>query len=309
MATTSTQSDKEDGTCHQRGDGNRQNCQRLPTPIQQLSHSQVSILNSHLTKGSANMEQKLVCPPTYEMEKRSIKIVMLHAYLITTIIEGCFAYINEYAAYEWDSDDGGEFYVGIKATLDVYGFGLEPGQMSGARFFIYNEVRGQITGLQVGWHVYPDLYHDSQTHFFTRWIDTTRGDWNVYCGLNGGGLKYVGYFPRSVIPALGDRPVNISLGGFVGHDNAQEPPPMGSGCVPFESAASFADVRRQGPLPRRRPAAQHAGELLQAVPYLQFPVLLRRPNQLQIINSDPIEFSSFPFQNKRRWVFKVAPYE
>uniref|UniRef100_A0A0E0LJD7 Neprosin PEP catalytic domain-containing protein n=1 Tax=Oryza punctata TaxID=4537 RepID=A0A0E0LJD7_ORYPU len=73
--------------------------------------------------------------------------------------------------------------------------------------------------------------------------DTTRGDWNVYCGFNGDGMNYVGYFPRSVIPTLGDRPVNISFGGFIGHEDTQQPPPMGSGYIPFENAASFRNLQ------------------------------------------------------------------
>ncbi|EMS50173.1 hypothetical protein TRIUR3_33377 [Triticum urartu] len=69
------------------------------------------------------------------------------------------------------------------------------------------------------------------------------GDWHIHYGLNGG-IKPVGYFPKSLIRGLINRKVEISFGGYVSHQKPQPSPPMGSGYAPASgNAASFDNIK------------------------------------------------------------------
>lgn len=50
----------------------------------------------------------------------------------------------------------GNNYIGVEATLDVYGFNLDSDQLSQAGVWVVNRGDGQpssFTGFQAGWHV------------------------------------------------------------------------------------------------------------------------------------------------------------
>lgn len=56
----------------------------------------------------------------------------------------------------WTPRGGAENYYGIEATIDVYGFNLQPGQLSAAGIWILNKGDGKpssASGFQVGWSV------------------------------------------------------------------------------------------------------------------------------------------------------------
>jgi hypothetical protein len=73
--------------------------------------------------------------------------------------------------------------------------------------------------------------------------DKTSGDWNVYYGLNSSPKK-VGYFPKSLLPAMIDKPVQLRLGGYVSHEKPTPSPPMGNGNAPSSgSAASVSSIK------------------------------------------------------------------
>uniref|UniRef100_A0ACD5ZM69 Uncharacterized protein n=1 Tax=Avena sativa TaxID=4498 RepID=A0ACD5ZM69_AVESA len=73
--------------------------------------------------------------------------------------------------------------------------------------------------------------------------EKSSGDWYVHFGVNGD-PKQVGYFPKSLIPGLIDKPIVIS---FVGYATTYKPlpsPPMGSGYVSTSgNAASFTNLK------------------------------------------------------------------
>lgn len=73
--------------------------------------------------------------------------------------------------------------------------------------------------------------------------DKSTGDWHVHYGLNGA-PKPVGYFPKSLLPGLIDKPVEISFCGLVYHRKPQPSPPMGNGNAPSSgAAASFSGLK------------------------------------------------------------------
>ncbi|KAL6624338.1 hypothetical protein ACP70R_031659 [Stipagrostis hirtigluma subsp. patula] len=170
----------------------------------------------------------------------------------------------------------GTSYYGVEATIDVYGLTLESDQLSQAGVWIVNRGDGQPTsfyGFQAGWQIWPAVYKDSHTHFFTSWIsggpdkdclnmncpgfqktssnivpgdvispvsdtngskqcitirlfkDKPTGDWHVHYGFNGA-PKPVGYVPKSLLPGMIDKQVEINFGGLAFHRKPQPSPPM-----------------------------------------------------------------------------------
>jgi hypothetical protein len=62
---------------------------------------------------------------------------------------------GQYSTHTW-IPGGGNDYCGVEATIDVYGFNLQPGQISAAVIWIINRGDGQessLSGIQLGWHV------------------------------------------------------------------------------------------------------------------------------------------------------------
>ncbi|WVZ73612.1 hypothetical protein U9M48_021898 [Paspalum notatum var. saurae] len=155
------------------------------------------------------------------MERGSVLVVMLCALLANGIVRDCVAsYIGEgknwtilspldidrpqksslsgesasvqaakdsmsdwqwqYASHTWNTGLGGSYY-GAEVTSDVYGFGLRLTQASGSVIAIHSTTGGQTTGIIVGWHVFPSLYQDSNTHFFTYWISGGSHCFNTLC--------------------------------------------------------------------------------------------------------------------------------
>ena len=76
------------------------------------------------------------------------------------------------------------------------------------------------------------------------WLqDKSSGDWQVHYGLNGS-PKPVGYFPKSLIPAMIDSPVLLRFGGYAARSKPSPSPPMGNGHVPLSGpAASVSNLK------------------------------------------------------------------
>ncbi|XP_040385793.1 uncharacterized protein LOC102700295 [Oryza brachyantha] len=78
-------------------------------------------------------------------------------------------------------------YFGFVTTMDVYGFQINNGQRIVSSIWIVN--RGGNDGdekneIMIGWQVFPQMYGDSNTHFFTHWTrDSTRttGCYDMKC--------------------------------------------------------------------------------------------------------------------------------
>ncbi|XP_044431144.1 uncharacterized protein [Triticum aestivum] len=69
------------------------------------------------------------------------------------------------------------------------------------------------------------------------------GDWHIHFGAKGD-RKPVGYFPKSLIPGLVDKPLEITFGGYVNHKKPRHSPPTGSGYISTSgNAASFSNLK------------------------------------------------------------------
>ncbi|KAM0875631.1 hypothetical protein ACQ4PT_036675 [Festuca glaucescens] len=122
------------------------------------------------------------------MEKAYQHIAVCCMFIIASVtIGGCFPDITQFAIHSWNPSLDGKHYCGLEATVDVYGYNLEPQQQSLAAIWIYiigERGKSSITGFSVGWHVYPELYNDSETHFVTTWAGNgspPNGCYNMQC--------------------------------------------------------------------------------------------------------------------------------
>ncbi|KAM0853021.1 hypothetical protein ACQ4PT_051369 [Festuca glaucescens] len=95
--------------------------------------------------------------------------------------------ITYYSTHTWLPGGGDVYYYGLEATLDVYGFDLQHGQASAAAIWIVNRGDGHpssLSAIQFGWHIFPWLYKDSHTHFYTAWMSggtSGKGCMNMNC--------------------------------------------------------------------------------------------------------------------------------
>jgi hypothetical protein len=73
--------------------------------------------------------------------------------------------------------------------------------------------------------------------------DKSSGDWHAYYGVNSS-PKLVGYFPKSLLPGMIDKPVQLRFGGYVSHEKPTPSPPMGNGNTPSSGlAASVSNIK------------------------------------------------------------------
>uniref|UniRef100_A0ACD5TYL5 Uncharacterized protein n=1 Tax=Avena sativa TaxID=4498 RepID=A0ACD5TYL5_AVESA len=165
----------------------------------------------------------------------------------------------------------GNAFYGAEATFDVYNFNLQPGQISMASIWIID--RASLNGIQAGWHsghrkgctnmLCPGFHKtsssispvdvirsDSHVHGKKLYMrlrvfkEKSSGDWHVHLYGAKGDSRPVGYFPKSLVPGLIDKNVEISFGGYVSHEKQQPSPPMGSGYVQASGyAASFTSLK------------------------------------------------------------------
>ncbi|KAL6641461.1 hypothetical protein ACP70R_019642 [Stipagrostis hirtigluma subsp. patula] len=85
-----------------------------------------------------------------------------------------------FAAHNTELSENG--FYGVVATMDVYGYTLNGGQMSTAAIWISNDDgdwKQNLDAITVGWTVFPSHFKDSHTHFFTHW--TRDADRNTGC--------------------------------------------------------------------------------------------------------------------------------
>ncbi|KAF8658838.1 hypothetical protein HU200_059331 [Digitaria exilis] len=65
-------------------------------------------------------------------------------------------------------------YYGFIGTMDVYGLQLKPGQGSAAAVWVVDDGDGTLSSkknIMIGWDVFPEVYGDSRTYFYTKWTN------------------------------------------------------------------------------------------------------------------------------------------
>uniref|UniRef100_A0ACD5TXK1 Uncharacterized protein n=1 Tax=Avena sativa TaxID=4498 RepID=A0ACD5TXK1_AVESA len=126
--------------------------------------------------------------------------------------------ITYYSSHTWLPGGGGVNYYGVEATLDVYNFDLEHGQASAAAIWIVNRGDGHpssLCAIQFGWHIFPWLYKDSHTHFYTAWMSggaSGKGCMNMNCpGFHNSSSIIAPGHVISPVSHVGDQKSNITL--------------------------------------------------------------------------------------------------
>uniref|UniRef100_A0A0E0C1X8 Neprosin PEP catalytic domain-containing protein n=1 Tax=Oryza meridionalis TaxID=40149 RepID=A0A0E0C1X8_9ORYZ len=177
-----------------------------------------------------------------------------------------------------------ENYYGLRATMDVYGHELKPGQLSGGALWVSHfgddGKLSSYNAVGAGWHIDPERYGDSRPHFYTSWtvlneqtvlrlhqvlasidpvsddkslqsitvevlLDMTSGDWWVYYGFNSVPTG-VGSYPKSLFTNMAEKANAIAFGGYVVTRRALPTPPMGSGSHPHTNKSRAASLTNLG---------------------------------------------------------------
>ncbi|KAL6905335.1 hypothetical protein ACP4OV_002936 [Aristida adscensionis] len=94
---------------------------------------------------------------------------------------------KKFFAVHLTKDGDSDGYYGLSATMDVYGYNLQGGQLTTAAVWISNlegNWQQDLDSISVGWIVSPSHFNDSNTHLFTQWTrdaDRTTGCANTDC--------------------------------------------------------------------------------------------------------------------------------
>ncbi|KAF0920436.1 hypothetical protein E2562_035149 [Oryza meyeriana var. granulata] len=96
------------------------------------------------------------------------------------------ANVSHFAAHQSTGGPNDNYY-GLRATMDVYGHDLKPGQQSGTGLSLSHFGDGKLSSyndVTVGWHIDPERYGDSHPHLYTSWTRDgyeTTGCYNMDC--------------------------------------------------------------------------------------------------------------------------------
>ncbi|KAL6660885.1 hypothetical protein ACP70R_000269 [Stipagrostis hirtigluma subsp. patula] len=72
--------------------------------------------------------------------------------------------------------------------------------------------------------------------------EKSSGNWWVYCGLNNDTPTAIGYYPANLFTSLATKADEIAFGGEASAKRSLPTPPMGSGFLPSENAASISNL-------------------------------------------------------------------
>ncbi|GAU44504.1 hypothetical protein TSUD_122740 [Trifolium subterraneum] len=119
-------------------------------------------------------------------------------------------------------DDDGLY--GVSGTVTVYNPAhVELRQFSSAAIWIRHGPVQNSNLIIVGWHVFPDMYHDSETHLFVFWTDPNTTNWLVSINQTN-----IGYFPASLFNNM-SYVDQVAWMRITANTMGTASPPMGSG--------------------------------------------------------------------------------
>ncbi|XP_058744753.1 protein neprosin-like isoform X1 [Vicia villosa] len=147
--------------------------------------------------------QKDKCPIGTVPIKRTTKdsLISEKSYFTNSLFDHIHG--NHYAEVYSDAERSDSF-VGVYGTSSVYNVNVQNGQSSSAVMYIRNGP-DSTNYIGMGWHVAPELYNDSATHFYVVWTTDNfknKGCFNLQCS---------GFVQTSRKNYLGGRFVNTSV--------------------------------------------------------------------------------------------------
>ncbi|KOM47037.1 hypothetical protein LR48_Vigan07g074100 [Vigna angularis] len=122
-------------------------------------------------------------------------------------------------------------YYKVSAINSVYNPKMtEKNQLSSSHVWVENGPIESVNKISAGWHVYPELYGDTKTHFYAAWTKDNfkkTGCHNLQCP----GEINIGYYPAALFSNLGSAAM-VGWGGRTQGKANGPSPPMGSGYFP-----------------------------------------------------------------------------
>ncbi|CAK8534661.1 unnamed protein product [Lathyrus sativus] len=75
----------------------------------------------------------------------------------------------------------GSPYYGVSGTSSVWNPKVYKGQSSSSNLYVQKGYGDNYNKVSVGWHVFPELYNDNQTHLFSYWTSGKNGCFDMLC--------------------------------------------------------------------------------------------------------------------------------
>ncbi|XP_058725650.1 protein neprosin-like [Vicia villosa] len=75
----------------------------------------------------------------------------------------------------------GSPYYGVSGTTSVWSPKVYKGQSSAGSLYVRRGGGNDLNKISVGWHAFPELYNDDQTHLFLFWTSGKKGCFNMLC--------------------------------------------------------------------------------------------------------------------------------
>ncbi|CAI8587485.1 unnamed protein product [Vicia faba] len=72
-------------------------------------------------------------------------------------------------------------YYGVSGTTSVWNPNVYKGQSSASHLYVKRGEGDNIDKISIGWHVFPELYNDNQTHLYLFWMSGKNGCFNMLC--------------------------------------------------------------------------------------------------------------------------------
>ncbi|KAK1260807.1 hypothetical protein QJS04_geneDACA019097 [Acorus gramineus] len=170
------------------------------------------------------------CPERTILIRRTSKEELIASQrLMSTFSTSLQANGNKKSHWAYVQTNRSRDIYGAKAAISVYGFPeLKSPQSTHALIWVISFKTGPetVNTVQAGWHVYPELYGDSQSRFFVCWTDQSTKNWWLTMGPNG---VRIGYWPKGIFTWLSEKAHGAIWGGVAGGPKNLPTPPMGSG--------------------------------------------------------------------------------
>ncbi|XP_058727501.1 protein neprosin-like [Vicia villosa] len=165
----------------------------------------------------------------------------------------------------------GSPYYGVSGSTSIWNPKVYKGQSSAASLYVRRGGGNDLNKISLGWHAFPELYNDDQTHLFVFWTSGKNGCFNMLCkgfiqvdksytfgarisrtSTYGGQIieaplqisqdkvgnwwlrvmnKDIGYFPAALFSSLNGAE-EVGFGGYTVTPAGTSSPTMGSGHKP-----------------------------------------------------------------------------
>ncbi|XP_026416237.1 uncharacterized protein LOC113311640 [Papaver somniferum] len=231
--------------------------QSFMKPSYSIRKENMSNMDSSVTKASSEhineLGKEIMCPIGTVPIRRTTKRELIFSNLLRkskqnhTNDETLRRMYHHYVSVETPLNTC-TIYHGVIDSFGIHTPSINPDQYSTSQMWIQNGEAEETNSIEGGWVVYPELFGDHATRFFTHWtadgyrntaygtkvlltvnMDEDTRYWWIYIGDDQ--REPIGYWPSEIFTYLRAASL-IRFGGIAGARTNTPSPPMGTGNLP-----------------------------------------------------------------------------